>query len=272
MHPVLFRIAGIAIWTHAVFVAAGVIVALIISWRIAQVHDRDTPQLIWIIAAGLIGGALLARFGLAVRYAQDVADPTFSGFLRYGGRSLLGGLAGAYIGVIVMKRLIGYRAHTGDLLAPGVALGIAIGRVGCHLAETPGTATTLPWGVHVPVSLAAPLTNCAACRTGEAMHPSFVYESLFLALAAWWLYPRAAKQQYPWTWMRDGDLFKLFLLAYAVFRFGVEFVRGNPVMAWGLTGSQLMVLSAMPWLAWHVIHRMRTTPRMALSTSHTGSP
>lgn len=265
MHPELFTIGGTPIWSHAVFVAAGVVVALVMTWRIARARGRATQPLIWVLSGGLVGGALFAKYGLLLRYVHDVSDPTVGGFLAYGGRTLLGGMAGAYAGVVLTKRLVGYAGHTGDLLVPGVALGIAVGRIGCHLAETPGTATTLPWGVRVPQSLATRLSDCVACRSGVAMHPSFLYESLFLLLAAVWLYPRARRAVYPASWMRDGDLFKLFLLAYASFRFMVEFVRGNPVMLWGLSGSQLMVLPPIVLLMLYFLQHAR---RDVASTRH----
>jgi prolipoprotein diacylglyceryltransferase len=58
-----------------------------------------------------------------------------------------------------------------------------------------------------------------------------------------------ASGKLPAAWMQEGDLFKLFLAAYAVVRLVVEQVRGNPVMAFGLSGSQLMVLPAIAALA-----------------------
>ena len=55
------------------------------------------------------------------------------------------------------------------------------------------------------------------------------------------------------VWLRDrvpvpGELFKIFLLGYGLFRFGVEFVRGNEVLAAGLTGTQLFLALTMPIL------------------------
>jgi prolipoprotein diacylglyceryltransferase len=252
----------VPVWSHSVFALLGAVAAVAMSWHLARVRGRATPEFIWVVSGGLVGGALLAKFGLAGRYILDANTPTLMGFLQYGGRSLLGGLAGAYAGVVLTKRLVGYRGHTGDLLVPGVALGIAIGRIGCHLAEVPGTATSLPWGVTAPAT--GLLSACVTCRMGFAMHPSFLYESLFLLLAAWLLYAPARHGTYPLAWMGEGDLFKLFLLAYALFRFFVEFVRGNPVMAWGLSGSQLTVLVAGTWLAWRLARAWRAgTMRVA---------
>lgn len=258
MRPILFHLGSTPIWSHAVFVGLGVLVALLVSWQITRVRGRASREMIVIISGGLVGAALLAKYGLALRYVLEAAQPTLGGFLRDGGRSLLGGLAGAYIGVLLAKRWIGYRAHTGDLLAPGVALGIAVGRIGCLLAEAPGTPTALPWGVRVPPEVAPLLVHCTGCASGAAMHPSFLYESAFMALAAWWLYPYARRGTLPAPWMQEGDLFKLFLLAYAVFRFVVEFTRENFVIVAGLSGSQLTVLAAMLGLSVVLVRRART--------------
>ena len=224
-------------------------------------------ELIWIVAAGLGGAAFLSRFGLAIRYALEPGNATLGGLLDYGGRTLLGGLAGAYLGVILMKRLIRYRRDTGDILVPGVALGIAIGRIGCFLAERPGTPTTLPWGVRVSPEVAASLRDCEGCLTGAAMHPSFLYESVFLAVLAWWLFRVSRRGSLPASWMVEGDLFKLFLLLYAAFRFLVEFVRGNPVVAFGLSGSQLIVLPAFVALAGYFLRRRRLWTDRALGAA-----
>jgi len=113
------------------------------------------------------------------------------------------------------------------------------------------------------------LTQCSGCATGAAMHPSFLYESAFMALAAWWLYPHARRGTLPARWMQQGDLFKLFLLVYAVFRFLVEFTRENFVIVAGMSGSQLTVLAAMGWLSVTLVRRARAwepTPSTSFSS------
>lgn len=141
---------------------------------------------------------------------------------------------------IIAKQLVGYKKSTGDLFAPAVALGLAVGRIGCFLTEQVGTATSLPWGVSVNAQAAANLPNCPQCLLNQPMHPSFLYESLFMLIAfsaMWWSRDRLTT---------DGLMFKLFLLSYGIFRFGVEFVRGNPDMAFGLSGSQLFLVVSIP--------------------------
>jgi phosphatidylglycerol:prolipoprotein diacylglycerol transferase len=255
MRPVLFHIGPYIIWSHEVFVVLGLATAVTISWRRATREGRADQQLLWIIAGGLLAAALLARLGVVFRYLQQADTPTLAGFLRQSGRTVLGGLAGGYAGVVLTKRLIGYRRATGDLFAPGVALGMAVGRIGCFLAERPGTVTSLPWAIRVPADAAPRIPRCAPCLTGEAMHPSFLYESAFLLVASWLLFRLTRRRALPASWMVEGDLFKLFLLAYALFRFSVEFVRGNPTMAFGLSGSQLMLIPSSIVLALYFIRR-----------------
>jgi prolipoprotein diacylglyceryltransferase len=269
MYPILIRLGPVILGTHDAFLGLGIVVALVATWRIAKRRRRADQDLVTILAGGLLTAAIFARYGLVFRYLQEAPTPDFDGFLRYGGRTLLGGLAGAWLGVVATKRLIGYRRHTGDLLAPGVAAGIAIGRIGCFLTERPGTPTTLPWGVHVPPEAAARYRDCEACATGAAMHPSFLYESAFLALAAWWLFRLERKDKRPAAWMQEGDTFKVFIAAYAVFRLVVEAVRGNPVMAFGLSGSQLMVIPAIVALAAWFVRGWRASRVSALAHSPT---
>ena len=257
MRPILFWLGDTAVWSHAVFVALGLLIALVVSWRVARRQGRANQELLWIVAGGLVGAALMTRFGLVLRYLQDAAEPSVAGFLRSGGRTLLGGLAGGYAGVVLTKRLIGYRRATGDIFAPGVALGMAVGRIGCFLAERPGTVTAMPWGVRVQPDAAARIPRCAACLSGAPMHPSFLYEILFLLVAAWALFALSRRRRPPAAWMVEGDAFRGFLLAYAVFRFFVELVRGNPAMAFGLSGSQLMVLPSAVVLALYFARRRR---------------
>ena len=266
MRPILFQIGTTPVWSHDVFVTLGVIGALAISWRIARRRGRADQDLLWVIAGGLLVAAVFARYGLVFRYLQQADEPTFAGFLRYGGRTVLGGLAGGYLGVVLTKRLIGYRRATGDLFVAGVALGMAIGRIGCFLAERPGTPSALPWAVRVPPDAAPRISQCPNCLTGAAMHPSFLYESAFLLAAGGVLLHLSRRRRPLASWMVEGDLFKLFLFTYAVFRFFVEFVRDNPVMGFGLSGSQLMVLASSVILALYFVRRRvrATAPIVAI--------
>jgi phosphatidylglycerol---prolipoprotein diacylglyceryl transferase len=254
LHPVLAELGGVALRTHDVCVAAGVGVAGAVF--AAQVrrrarHGRPVDDRIWIVLAGaLVGGALLSRLGTWLQHLDPRANATLVEQWLYGNRSILSGLVGAYAGAILAKRLCGYPGRTGDLFAPAVALGMAVGRVGCLLSELPGTPTGLPWGVRLSAAEAALVPGGLA---GVPLHPSFGYEIAF-HLAAFgallWLRDRVAPAD-------EGELLSLYLIGYAVFRFGVEFVRGNQVVVAGLTRPQLFLLACAPLAVWHVVRQWR---------------
>ncbi len=237
MHPILFDIGRFAVPSHEFFVFLGVIAATIVFAIETRRRHLSDERLLWIVAGSLLCGAIGARLGNAWRYAFVTGDSSLADAFVRGGRSILGGLAGAYVGAILTKRLLRYPRRTGDLFAPAVALGMAIGRWGCFLSEQVGTPTSVPWALRLDAATLARIPNCPYCVPGVALHPSFLYESAFhfvmFALLLWYFRPRVRV---------EGDLFKIYLLAYAVFRFFVEFVRGNPAVWHGLSASQLFLI------------------------------
>jgi prolipoprotein diacylglyceryl transferase len=250
MLPTLFYIGSYPVGTHDFFVLLGVSAATIIFFYEAWRRRMLNEQLLWIAVGSLIGGAIVAKMSTAWQYITLVPEPSLWGVLERGGKSILGGLAGAYVGAILTKRIVGYREPTGDLFAPAVALGMAIGRWGCFLTEQIGTPTTLPWGISLSQRVAEHIPNCPYCASGVKMHPSFLYEIVFHAVMfgwIWWLRPRVYVK---------GELLKIYLLCYALFRFSVEFVRGNQIVWHGLSRSQLflipstLLLLAYFWRQW----------------------
>ncbi len=238
--------------THDLFVVLGVATALGVLWARTRKEPNRPPGLAVLVAGGLLTGAVFAKLGTGWQYLGQAEDPDLLGLWLYGGQSVLGGLAGAYLGVLATKRLIGYQGSTGDWFAPSVAGGLAVGRVGCFLTEQVGTPTTLPWGINVSPEVAATMPYCPSCAAGLPMHPSFLYEIGFHLVALGLLLGAAGRLS------RPGDSFKLYLLAYAIFRFALEFVRENPVMAGGLSGSQVFLLVAVPSaVALHMWRRPR---------------
>jgi phosphatidylglycerol:prolipoprotein diacylglycerol transferase len=252
MLPYLFSIGIFRVETHGFFVLLGVIAATLIFFYEARRRRMLNERLVGVVLGTLFCGAVGAKLATLWMYAEAAPNPTLLGVLVDGGKSILGGLSGAYIGALIFKRATGFREKTGDLFAPAVALGMAIGRVGCLLTEQIGTPTSLPWGITLSPALAAQVPNCPYCVPGLRLHPSFIYEIIFhllmFALIWWWLRPRIYVK---------GELLKIYLLAYAIFRFAVEYVRGNQVVWEGLTRSQLFLIPTTALLIWYFIRQWR---------------
>lgn len=237
-----WRLGPVAVPVHGVFVGLGVLAALVVFVAEARRRGAVNEQSVVAACGALVGGAIGMRLSGWARHLDLTANPNLAEAWQFGSRSILGGLLGAYLGVLVAKRIGGYRGRTGDLFAPAVALGIAVGRIGCHLTEAPGRPTTLPWGVHA----AATTPDCPGCLTGQAMHPSFIYEIGF-QLAAFvvllWLRNRI---EHP------GELFVLYIAGYAAFRFLVEFTRANETVWLDLTRPQWFLLPSLLLVAFRL--------------------
>ena len=256
MHPVLFTVRGVTVRSHDVFVGLGVLAALAVF--LVEVRRRRTwdERLLIVVAVTLIGGAVGMRASGLVRHLDPAANPSIADGFRYGAKSILGGLTGAYLGALLGKRIAGYTERTGDLFAPAVAIGMAVGRVGCFLAEAPGRPTGLPWGVRVDP--AADVGYCPGCAAGVPMHPSFLYEIAFHLLAF------VALRRLRDRALPPGELLTLYLAGYGSFRFLVEFTRANEPVWLGLTRPQWFLVPTLALLAWHLTRRTRTGAYAAL--------
>ncbi|MEM9947108.1 MAG: prolipoprotein diacylglyceryl transferase family protein, partial [Cyanobacteria bacterium P01_D01_bin.36] len=163
------------------------------------------------ISVGALVGALLGAKLLVMMQHVNLLGEDWRMFalLVLQGKTIVGALLGGLIGVEVTKKKIGVRQSTGDSFVWSVMLGMMIGRVGCFLTglsdRTYGIATTLPWGVDF--------------GDGISRHPTQLYEVIFLAGLSFllWLYAREKRQ--------SGDLFKVFMIAYLGFRFGIDFIK-----------------------------------------------
>lgn len=242
MYPTVGDLLGtdLPLSTHSFFVGLGVLAATVVFVVESRRRGQRDERLLYVVTGALLGGAILMRLGTWLQHVDLRENASFAEQWVLGNRSILSGLVGAWLGVHVAKRLCGYRARTGDLFAPAVALGMAVGRVGCLLTERPGTA-----GCDV---LCVTLDEATAARTGSPagvpLHLSHLYEIGFhlLAFAAIWF------------WLRHrltapGETFVLYVAGYAVARFLVEFIRGNEVVWEGLTRPQLFLALTLPLLA-----------------------
>jgi phosphatidylglycerol---prolipoprotein diacylglyceryl transferase len=219
---------------YSLFSAIAYAVAFFLFYLEARRKKYDPEKLLYILFGSLSGALIGSRLGSVFfvywgYYSRHLADIFLP---QLGGKTLVGGLLGGYLGVVVSKRLINYRRPTGDLFAPGLALGIAIGRIGCFINGCCyGLPTDLPWGVFFK---------------GVRRHPTQIYESIFCFIFFVFLWSIRKKTA------KEGDLFKIFLLGYAFFRFWIEFIRSDAVA--GILNLSLAQLVCLGLIAWTGVH------------------
>ena len=255
MVPVLWQSGPFVLGTHDVFAVLAVVVGFTVYWADLRRRGWLDARIASVSLGVLLGGILGARLVTGWESLDDMgraidAGTPVSYALMHGNKSVVGALIGGYLGGVLTKRSLGYRRSTGDAYVLALPIAMAIGRVGCFLTELPlGTATTLPWGMTVDPAAATAFARCPDCLV--AMHPSMLYEIGFNLVAIpilLWARHRVPVQ---------GDLLKAYLLAAALFRFAVEFVRGNEVQALGLTGPQLVLIPCVFLLVAHFARQAR---------------
>lgn len=254
MHPILIEFGPWRILTHDAFTVLALVVGLAIYHRDLRRRGWLDATIVWIAVAAVFGAIVGARLITSWEHVEvyaDLGDRPFTEVVEHSGKSLLGAIAGGYLAIVLTKRAFGYTRSTGDAYALAIPVATVIGRIGCFLSELPlGTPTDLPWGVRVSSEMAAQFARCPGCDV--AMHPSMLYEIAFNLIAA------ALILRYGRRVPVQGDLLKLYLLAAFTFRFLVEFVRGNEVQAWGLTGPQIVLIPLVGLLVLHFARRLRS--------------
>ncbi len=187
----------------------------------------------------LVGGLIGSRLYFLVDNYGSVKDDLLGNIFSGSGLTWYGGAIGGAIAVIIWAR---YRRFLGlvllDLAAPALALGYAIGRVGCQLSGDGdyGKPWNGPWAMAYPDG---------TVPTVETVHPSPVYETLIMGLGAFILWNLRDR-------FRTGILFAIYLVYAGCERFLVEFVRRNDEVLLGLTQAQvesiLMILGGVVWI------------------------
>jgi phosphatidylglycerol:prolipoprotein diacylglycerol transferase len=162
--------------------------------------------------AGVIGGMMGAKLLWVFEHRGE--EPFIALVLSRGGMSWFGGFAGGILaGLLVMQHRRLPKVAVLSAATPALAIGHAIGRIGCFLVgDDYGRPTQLPWGVAFPQGLPP---------TSVPVHPTQLYEAAALVPLAWLLLR--------WRRNRRPDTFVLgaYLTAAGTIRFLIEFVRVN---------------------------------------------
>ena len=223
MYPTLVRVGDFELTTFGALVAIAALVALWIFHR--ELARGGLPESGTDAALiGVLGGLAGAKIIWAIEFRHDA--PFLSLLFSRGGLSWFGGfLGGVGAGLWALRRRRIPIVPALAAAAPALAIGHAIGRIGCFLVgDDYGRPTDLPWAVAFPRGLPP---------TTVPVHPTQLYEAAGLAVIAWLLI----------RWRRsdvsDAEVFARYLVLAGSLRFAIEFVRVNARIAGPLTLAQL---------------------------------
>jgi phosphatidylglycerol---prolipoprotein diacylglyceryl transferase len=224
VHPVLFHIGPLTVYSYGVLVAFGVLLGLWYARHQAPRNGLD-PDRVWNLGIYMVLTALVvAKLWLVALYLPYyVSNPReiFSLGIVQSGGTFYGGVLGA----IAVAVIYGWRAKMPalallDTYAAGLPLGHAIGRLGCFMAGCCyGRPTTKPWGVTFLDPIAAKLVGTPV---GIKLHPTELYESF----AEWCNFGILILMGRRQTFR--GQITGTYLLLYGLERGTIEFFRGDP--------------------------------------------
>lgn len=226
---------GLPIKTFGLLFALAFVVCGAVLGRRLKELGKPEDWAYELVFAALIGGLVGARLYYLLGHTEDFADDPLGSLFSGSGLVWYGGAVGGALGVVLWARRKGM-LNRGllDLCAAPLALGYAVGRLGCQVSGDGdyGKPWDGPWAMAYPDGVVP---------TDVPVHPTPIYEALsmtLLALGLWHLRDR----------MRPGVLFALYLAGAGIERFLVEFLRRNDPGLLGLTEAQglsvAMVLAA----------------------------
>ena len=224
MYPVLFRIGSFEITSFGVLVAVAALVGIWLFGReLARsgLHRDGVDAAMYGVIGGLVGAKLL--WTLEFSGDQPVEDLLFS----RGGLSWFGGLLGGVgTGLWILRRRRVPIVRALAAATPALAIGHAIGRVGCFLVgDDYGRPSDLPWAVAFPEGLPP---------TSVPVHPTQLYEAIALVTIA------AALIRWRRAGGSDADVLGRYLVLAGATRFAVEFIRVNAPVLGPLTLAQVI--------------------------------
>ncbi len=182
---------------------------------------------LWILIGAIFGALLGSRLVGALENPPALFNAKYIWLYIYSNKTVLGGFLGGLFGVELIKKMIGEKHSSGDLFTYPIILALIIGRIGCFsmgvYEETYGTVTTFFTGMNL----------------GDALlrHPVSLYEIVFLILL--WIGLIQVEKKYT---LAEGARFKIFMVAYCVYRFSQEFIKPSYPVLIGLSTIQITAI------------------------------
>jgi phosphatidylglycerol:prolipoprotein diacylglycerol transferase len=223
--------------TFGLFVAAGMAAGTGLAfWLMPAAVDRD--QLGRLVTRLLVAGLIGARLAWVITHAGSIGSPWDLVAIWRGGLQFSGGfLTAVAFAVADLRRWPAtLRTQIVDRLAAGLALGVAIGRMGCYAV---GEHLGDPTGFVLATRYLGGGTREGPIAVGVAVHNTALYETLHLlpltGLLVWIL------RRSPWR-SQAGVSLAVFCLWYGTARFATDFLRAYDDTVAGLTGAQWMCI------------------------------
>jgi len=245
-------IFGRQIATYGLLFVAGLYLALALFVFFAPRRGINRARAFLVAVLGIIGGLIGARLLFVISHAGLLAEAVSVGewtlVLRLffeGGLVFFGGLIGGLLtALLAAAKLKLPRIDLADVAAPAVSLGQAIGRVGCHFAGCCYGVESDTCGIVFPEGGLAP--------HGVSLFPTQLTESFFMLLLAGVLVLVMLRG-------KRGLAASLYLIAYGVFRFIIEFFRGDQIRGFlgPLSTSQWIALGAFAFGIWLFIRNKK---------------
>ncbi len=234
MHPILFQYKYVAVYSFGAMLAVAFLCAIsLVSYRAKRVGlpaQQMVDFCLWLLIVALIGARglyVLQNLSYYQHHLVEIIKIQNGGLVFYGG--LLTGFPFALIYLCLKKWSFWQVA---DLIAPSFALAHMFGRVGCFLNGCCfGSLTNVGWGVQFPDG------SPAATEFGplHLVHPTQLYSSVSLLILCLFLLWFDKRKRF------EGQTFLVYLIAYSILRFVLEFFRGdNPDFFFSFTISQFI--------------------------------
>jgi len=209
--PLVFHVNGIALPAHLLFD----LLAYSGGFQLYRIERRKFPitvsaeQNLWLFAGCVTGALVGAKLLACLEHLSLFWSTDDQATAWIGGKTIVGGLLGGWLGIEIVKRISGIRSSTGDAFVLPLICGIAVGSIGCFVTGLPdltcGSPTNLPWAINFGDEI--------------GRHPAQLYEILFLILLASSL--PSLSRSFP----ASGSRFRLFLAGYFGFRWFSEFYK-----------------------------------------------
>ena len=232
IRPIVFLNVG---W-YGIMVALAVVV--VVLWTLREVRRGANLSYDTILTAALIGipsGVIISRL-LHVIDQLDFYIWNPGRIFGFEGLTIWGAVLGATLGIWIYSKFSNFHfGYFADLVAPGVILAQAVGRVGCTLNGCCyGIATSLPWGIVYKNKFSYGYAASQALPEGMGLHPTQIYEIIYLLIIF------AVILKLRGRFKPDGSLFLIYLSLYSLWRVGIDFLREGTPFILGLHQAQVI--------------------------------